>query len=61
MYGHVEYAVIYLLCAIGGNVLTILFAPDVPALGASGAVFGLFGLAFIVFSPDSWHVRHFPS
>ncbi len=48
MYGHVEYVVIYLLCALGGNVLTILFAPNVPALGASGAIFGLFGLAFIV-------------
>lgn len=48
MYGHVEYAVIYLLCALGGNVLTILAAPDQPALGASGAIFGLFGLAFVV-------------
>jgi membrane associated rhomboid family serine protease len=48
MYGHVEYAVIYLLCALGGNVLTVLAAPNVPALGASGAIFGLFGLAFIV-------------
>jgi len=48
MYGHVEFAVIYLLCALGGNVLTILVAPNVPALGASGAIFGLFGLAFIV-------------
>jgi membrane associated rhomboid family serine protease len=48
MYGHLEYAVIYLLCALGGNVLTILFAPNVPAIGASGAIFGLFGLAFIV-------------
>ncbi|HTI30115.1 MAG TPA: rhomboid family intramembrane serine protease [Methylomirabilota bacterium] len=48
MYGHVEYAVIYLLCALGGNVLTILAAPDTPALGASGAIFGLFGLAFVV-------------
>jgi membrane associated rhomboid family serine protease len=48
MYGHVEYAVIYLLCALGGNVLTILAAPDNPALGASGAIFGLFGLAFVV-------------
>ena len=48
MYGHVEFAVIYLLCALGGNVLTILAAPDVPAVGASGAIFGLFGLAFIV-------------
>ncbi len=48
MYGHVEFGVIYLLCALGGNVLTILAAPNVPALGASGAIFGLFGLAFIV-------------
>jgi membrane associated rhomboid family serine protease len=48
MYGHVEFAVIYFLCALGGNVLTILVAPNVPALGASGAIFGLFGLAFIV-------------
>lgn len=48
MYGHVEFAVIYLLCALGGNVLTILAAPDTPALGASGAIFGLFGLAFVV-------------
>lgn len=48
MYGHLEYAAIYLLCALGGNVLTILAAPRVPAVGASGAIFGLFGLAFIV-------------
>jgi len=48
MYGHVEFAVIYVLCALGGNVLTILAAPDQPALGASGAIFGLFGLAFVV-------------
>ncbi len=48
MYGHVEFAVIYVLCALGGNVLTILFAPNNPALGASGAIFGLFGLGFVV-------------
>ena len=48
MYGHLEYAVIYLLCALGGNVLTILAAPDQPAVGASGAIFGLFGLAFVL-------------
>jgi membrane associated rhomboid family serine protease len=48
MYGHVEFAAIYLLCALGGNVLTILATPDQSALGASGAIFGLFGLAFVV-------------
>jgi membrane associated rhomboid family serine protease len=48
LYGHLEYLVLYLLCALGGSVLTILAAPDVPAAGASGAIFGLFGLAFVV-------------
>jgi membrane associated rhomboid family serine protease len=48
LYGHVEYLVLYLLCALGGSVLTILAAPDSAAVGASGAIFGLFGLAFVV-------------
>jgi membrane associated rhomboid family serine protease len=48
MYGHVEYLVLYMLCAAGGSVLTILAAPEQAAAGASGAIFGLFGLAFIV-------------
>jgi membrane associated rhomboid family serine protease len=48
LYGHLEYLVLYLLCALGGSVLTILAAPDTQAVGASGAIFGLFGLAFIV-------------
>ena len=33
MYGHVEYLVIYLLCAAGGSVLTILLAPNQAAAG----------------------------
>ncbi|HEY7738023.1 MAG TPA: rhomboid family intramembrane serine protease [Candidatus Limnocylindria bacterium] len=48
LYGHAEYLVIYLLCAAGGSVLTILVAPDQAAVGASGAIFGLLGLAFAV-------------
>jgi membrane associated rhomboid family serine protease len=48
LYGHVEYAVLYILCAVGGSVLTILAAPEQAAAGASGAIFGLFGLAFVV-------------
>ena len=48
LYGHVEYLAIYLLCAAGGSVLTILVAPDQAAVGASGAIFGLLGLAFAV-------------
>ena len=48
MYGHVEFAAIYLLCAAGGSVLTILVDPAQSAAGASGAIFGLIGLLFVV-------------
>jgi membrane associated rhomboid family serine protease len=48
LYGHLEYLILYLLCALGGSVLTILLAPESSAVGASGAIFGLFGLAFVV-------------
>jgi membrane associated rhomboid family serine protease len=53
LYGHLEYLVIYVLCALGGSVLTILAAPNQAAVGASGAIFGLFGLGFMV-----WRRRH---
>lgn len=48
MYGPIEYAVIYLLCAAGGSVLTMLVDPVQFAVGASGAIFGLIGLLFVV-------------
>ncbi|MGH2483080.1 MAG: rhomboid family intramembrane serine protease, partial [Candidatus Limnocylindria bacterium] len=48
LYGRIEYLAIYLLCAAGGSVLTILAQPQQQAVGASGAIFGLLGLAFAV-------------
>ena len=48
LYGHVECAVIYLLCAAGGSVLTILVDPAPVSGGASGAIFGLIGMLFVV-------------
>jgi membrane associated rhomboid family serine protease len=48
MYGPLEYVVIYLLCAAGGSVLTILVDPFQFAAGASGAIFGLVGMLFVV-------------
>jgi membrane associated rhomboid family serine protease len=48
MYGPIEYALIYLLCAAGGSILTILIDPIQYAAGASGAIFGLVGLLFAV-------------
>ncbi len=41
-YGRGKYAVIYLVSAITGSLLSIIMS-DVPSVGASGAIFGLLG------------------
>lgn len=47
--GRARFIALYLVSAIGGSVLIYLFSPlDVPTLGASGAVFGLFAATFVV-------------
>lgn len=46
--GRSRFLALYLLSALGGNVLQYLISPDTPAVGASGAIFGLFGAYFIV-------------
>jgi membrane associated rhomboid family serine protease len=43
LYGRVTFLLIYLLSALGGSIASYLFFPN-PSVGASGAVFGLFGL-----------------
>lgn len=46
--GRLRFTVLYLLSALGGNVLLYLVDPGQPALGASGAIFGLFAAFFVV-------------
>jgi membrane associated rhomboid family serine protease len=46
--GRLRFTVLYLLSALGGNVLLFLVDPGQPALGASGAIFGLFAAFFVV-------------
>ncbi len=47
--GRVRFLVLYLVSALGGAVLLYLMAsPSEAALGASGAIFGLFGAWFVV-------------
>ncbi len=44
-YGGKLLFVFYIVCGIGGSLLSIVFlAPNIPTVGASGAVFGLLGV-----------------
>lgn len=47
--GRVRYLAVYLISALGGSVLFYLIArPGAVGLGASGAIFGLFGAWFVL-------------
>ena len=43
-YGSLLFVVFYLTCAAAGSVASFVFGGDVPSVGASGAIFGLFGI-----------------
>jgi membrane associated rhomboid family serine protease len=47
--GRARYLALYLLSALGGSVAAFLLAaPNQPSVGASGAIFGLFGAYYVV-------------
>jgi membrane associated rhomboid family serine protease len=43
-YGWLYFLVFYLTCAAAGSIGSFVFGGQVPSVGASGAIFGLFGL-----------------
>jgi len=52
-YSKFEYIIIYFISGLIGNLFSlILLPPEVISLGASGAIFGLIGAAFILFTVD---------
>ncbi|KIH98974.1 protease [Streptomonospora alba] len=46
--GHARYTALWVLSALGGSVLSLLLAPTTLSVGASGAIFGLFGAIFVI-------------
>lgn len=47
-FGHVRFVALYLISALGGSVLGLWLDPlTQPTVGASGAIFGLFGAVFV--------------
>jgi len=47
LYGSWMTAAFYLICALGGSLGSFGFGGDGPSVGASGAIFGLFGILLI--------------
>jgi membrane associated rhomboid family serine protease len=46
--GRVNFAAIYLVSLLAGSFGALLFQPLVPTVGASGAIFGIFGALIVV-------------
>jgi len=47
LYGARRFVVFYLLAAVGGSIASFAFGSGQYAVGASGAIFGLFGILFV--------------
>jgi len=47
MYGSALLLAFYLICALGGSVASYVLGESVPSVGASGAIFGLFGVVLV--------------
>lgn len=47
MFDTEQYLLIYFLSGLAGNLLTLAYGPDMVSVGASGAIFGVFGAVTI--------------
>jgi membrane associated rhomboid family serine protease len=46
--GRWRFIALFLLSGLGGSVAVLLSSPGSPVIGASGAIFGLFGAYFVI-------------
>ncbi len=53
--GNIAFVVVYLICGIAGALVSCAWSPYVVSVGASGAIFGLYGalIGFLIFRHDS--------
>jgi membrane associated rhomboid family serine protease len=47
-FGHLRYALLYLVCGLAGSAGALLLSPDKLTVGASGAIWGLMGAAVVL-------------
>ena len=59
IFGSLRYAAIYLLAGLAGGVLSVAMHPEGTSIGASGAIFGVFGavLAYLTHEPGDFSIR----
>ncbi|MEU0677902.1 rhomboid family intramembrane serine protease [Streptomyces sp. NPDC006172] len=58
VFGRVRYVALYVLSGLGGSALAYLLdAPNQPSLGASGAVFGVFGALAVLMRRQRFDMR----
>lgn len=48
LYGHLRFGLVWIAAALGGSLAVTIATPTGSVIGASGAVFGLFGAYFVV-------------
>lgn len=47
LFKETEYLAIYFISGLFGNILTLLLGPNIVSVGASGAIFGVFGACIV--------------
>jgi len=53
-FGHWRYALVYLVSGLAGSAGALIWSPNVPTVGASGAIFGIMGAALVLEARRIW-------